>query len=175
MLGWALKQVLLWTACGALGVLVLSDPGRVSYLLQRLAADGGAGVVEDVDAEGATRVLVLRAGHGGHFWVDAEVGGATVRFIVDTGATSVVLSPEDADRIGLVLGSQDYTEVHRTAGGLVRAAPVLLSEIRIGSLKVRNVEASVNPQLSGISLLGMSFLRRLQGYEVQRDRLRLYW
>jgi aspartyl protease family protein len=119
--------------------------------------------------------MVLRAGEGGHFLVDASVDGVAVRFLVDTGATRVVLSPEDAERIGFQLRDRQFTERYRTAGGIVRAAPVTIRELRIGQLALREVEASVNEQRIGISLLGMSFLNRLDGYRVEGDRLILDW
>jgi aspartyl protease family protein len=119
--------------------------------------------------------MVIRAGEGGHFLVDANVDGATVRFLVDTGATRVVLSPEDAERIGFHLRDRQFTERYRTAGGTVRAAPVTIRDLRIGQLALREVEASVNEQPIGISLLGMTFLNRLDGYRVEGDRLILDW
>jgi aspartyl protease family protein len=119
--------------------------------------------------------MVLRAGEGGHFLVDASVDGVAVRFLVDTGATRVVLSPEDAKRIGFHLRDRQFTEKYRTAGGIVRAAPVTIRELRIGQLALREVGASVNEQPIGISLLGMSFLNRLDGYRVEGDKLILDW
>lgn len=177
MISWAVKQLVVWSIVCVLAVTIWTDEGAIRSLFQRVVATAGR---VDTAAEEATdddggRVLTLRAGAGGHFWVDAEVNGSSVRFVVDTGATSVVLSEEDADRAGLRLSPRDYTALQRTAGGIVRAAPVTLREVRIGALSVANIEAAVNPALSGVSLLGMTFLNRLDGYEVRGDSLRLYW
>jgi aspartyl protease family protein len=119
--------------------------------------------------------MTVRAGHHGHFLVEAKVDGAPVRFMVDTGASLVVLSPEDAKRAGLHVRDHHFTQKLHTAGGIVRAAPVTLREVRIGHLTVRNVEATVNEQPLDTSLLGMTFLSRLDGYRVEGDKLILEW
>ncbi len=125
-------------------------------------------------ADGWNRISIP-ADARGHFLVEAEVNGTPVTFLVDSGASSVVLSPEDARRIGLTPDRLRFTERYRTANGTVRAAPVELREIRIGQLAQRYVPASVNEAPIGISLLGMSFLGRLESWAVEGGRLALYW
>ena len=178
MILWALKQLVVWSIVGAFAIVIWGDKAGVETVFRRMVASAATTSDEATVAAAATnggRVLTLRVGAGGHFWVDAEVNGNPVRFVVDTGASSVVLSAEDAERAGLRLSSRDYTALHRTAGGIVKAAPVTLREVSIGALGLRDVEASVNPALTGVSLLGMTFLNRLDGYEVRGDRLMLYW
>lgn len=174
MLLWAVRQLLVWGALGLLAVLILTDGGGVRARLASLVArDADAPAAESSAA--ASRTMTLRAGPGGHFWVDADVDGTAMPFVIDTGATSVTLSKDAAELLGLRLSQRDFTQPHHTAGGIVHAAPVRLREVRIGALVVRDVEAAVNPRLRGVSLLGMSFLGRLDGYEVRGDRLMLYW
>ncbi|RMF09614.1 MAG: TIGR02281 family clan AA aspartic protease [Alphaproteobacteria bacterium] len=115
--------------------------------------------------------VVVRRARDGHFWVEADINGVTIPFLVDTGASHVVLSPADADRLGLYLTPNDYTQSYDTANGVVRAAPVELAEVRIGPLRVSNVTASVNGAPLRQSLLGMSFLGRLDGFEYRGDDL----
>jgi aspartyl protease family protein len=176
MIGWALRQVVIWVG---LATLVLVAYGYRDDILGMIGRSGGdtaaAPAGHSVAREAASRSMVIRAGEGGHFLVDANVDGATVRFLVDTGATRVVLSPEDAERIGFHLRDRQFTERYRTAGGTVRAAPVTIRDLRIGQLALREVEASVNERPIGISLLGMTFLNRLDGYRVEGDRLILDW
>lgn len=113
----------------------------------------------------------------GHFQVQATVNGRAIDFLVDTGATQVVLRPEDAQKLGLNLSELNFSQRARTPGGIIRVAPIILDEIRIGQLTIRNVSAGVNQKSGGIrsSLLGMSFLNRLRGYEVRGKRLVLRW
>jgi aspartyl protease family protein len=108
----------------------------------------------------------------GHFVVHPTLDGRRVRMLVDTGASVVVLSHEDAQIAGVRVGSSAYAERIATANGIVQAARVRFSEVRIGDISVRGVEALVLPpgKLS-MSLLGMSFLKRLAGFEIAQGRL----
>ena len=124
----------------------------------------GLGVVEDGEVS-------FRASAGGHFVVEAEVDGVTLRLLVDTGASDVVLSPADAGRLGFALESLSFTKRYRTANGVVFGAPVRLNRVRIGPISVSDVAASVNGAPMARSLLGMSFLDRLSGYEVRNGTL----
>ena len=96
-----------------------------------------------------------------------------IRFLVDTGASEVVLSPRDAERLGFDLKSLNFNRIYQTANGTVTGAPVRLEEIRIGPIVVSDVRASVNGAEMKRSLLGMSFLGRLGGYRVNGDVLTL--
>jgi clan AA aspartic protease (TIGR02281 family) len=139
--------------------------------------DDGA-MLEDGGAAGSTDgylEMVIRAGPHGHFVVDAEVDGTPLSFLIDTGASDIVLSQNDARRLGLEPRTLDYSRTYQTANGVVRAAPVQLRELRLGQLQLYELDASVNERPLPMSLLGMSFLRRLQGYEVADGRLILRW
>ncbi len=104
-------------------------------------------------------------------WVD----GTDIDFIVDTGASTVVLSPDDASRLGLHPSSLDYDAVFSTANGEIRAAMVTLSDLRIGPIELDDVKAAVIQSPMAMSLLGMTPLDRLCGYEVEGDRMILRW
>jgi aspartyl protease family protein len=96
-----------------------------------------------------------------------------MRFLVDTGASEVMLSPADARRLGYEPAALAYTRLYQTANGTVRGAPVTIPEIVIGPIRLTNVEASVNEHETEGSLLGMSFLGRLSGYQVNGNTLTL--
>jgi clan AA aspartic protease (TIGR02281 family) len=119
--------------------------------------------------------MIIPAGAHGHFLVEAVVEGTPLAFVVDTGASDVVLSPADAERLGLRADELRFTRRYQTANGVVAAAPITLRELRIGQFSAFDVEASVNGAPLAVSLLGMSFLRQLRGYEVDNDRLILRW
>ncbi len=119
------------------------------------------------------RSVVFRAGADGHFRSEALVDGTPVRFLLDTGASDVVLSPADAARLGFDPATLSFTRRYETANGVVRGAPVRLGEVAIGPIRVGGVPASVNEAPMGSSLLGMSFLSRLRSYEVEGDSLTL--
>ena len=112
--------------------------------------------------------------NGGEFAVSAEINGARVAMVLDTGASSVVLTRDDAKAAGLPLEVLNYSVNIDTANGRTRAAPVTLDRVAIGTLVEHSVEALVaQPGQLKTSLLGMSFLNRLQSWEVRGDRLLL--
>ena len=111
----------------------------------------------------------------GDFDVRAQINGVPVAMVLDTGASSVVLSREDAKAAGLPIEVLSYTVPIETANGRTRAASVRLDRIAVGGLVERSVEALVaQPGQLKTSLLGMSFLNRLQSWEVRGDRLVLH-
>ncbi len=186
VLGWAVRQVVLWSIVGGIGFAgftyrdVLFGPQEPQESQEQRTAKQPARTAKSRKASRkasrpASRALTVRAAAGGHFFVGADVDGADIRFIVDTGATEVMLTPEDAARIGFDLRARHFTRQFNTAGGVIRAAPVTLRRLRIGQLVLRDVEAWVNEAPLPVSLLGMSFLKRLDGYEVQGNQLILYW
>lgn len=107
----------------------------------------------------------------GHYYLTLSVNGAPVEFVVDTGATEMVLTREDAAAIGIDTGSLNFIGTAFTANGAVRTAPVWLDEVRLGPLVDRNVRAVVNDgELFG-SLLGMGYLERFSSIEIRGDEL----
>jgi aspartyl protease family protein len=104
----------------------------------------------------------------GHFYADGQVNGAPIRFMVDTGATAVALTREDAQRAGLQLGPE--RSVARGVGGLVEVIPVTIDRIALGGLEARHVRAAVVEDLD-VSLLGQSFLSQVGSVEIRGDRM----
>jgi len=115
--------------------------------------------------------VVIRKASNGHFVVEADVDGTEIIFLVDTGASDVVISPDDAKRLGFNLDTLKFTKIYQTANGTVYGAPIRLGRLSIGPLQIRDVRASVNGAAMNSSLLGMSFLERLSGYEVRGNSL----
>jgi aspartyl protease family protein len=122
----------------------------------------------------AANTLIYPANEQGHVILEAAVNGASTRLLVDTGASLVTLTPADARAAGIAPGELVFSHRASTANGPVRMAPVTLREIRIGQLSVYDVPAAVLEHLH-ISLLGMSFLSRLQSYEMRDGKLTINW
>jgi clan AA aspartic protease (TIGR02281 family) len=122
----------------------------------------------------AARTLVYRTDQRGHVALTAMVNGAPIRFLVDTGASRVTLTAEDARAAGIDPGGLVFNQRSQTANGLAREAPVTLREIRIDRLSIDNVSAAVNENLT-VSLLGMSFLKRLKSFEMREGSLTISW
>lgn len=139
-------------------------PGSVSS--RRSAASSGTAAGSEI---------MLRAGAHGHFLVDASVNGTPLRFLVDTGASAIFLTPQDAERLGWSAERLTFSERYETANGEIRAAPVNLRSLRIGQLEFYDLPASVGETPGSISLLGMAFLKRFDSYQVRGDTLILSW
>lgn len=107
----------------------------------------------------------------GHYYVTAEVNGRPVDFVVDTGATLIVLTEEDAARAGLETSSLAFVGRAGTANGVVSTAPVRLDSFAIGPIEDRGVAASVNGGDLDQSLLGMSYLERFSSVEITDGRM----
>jgi clan AA aspartic protease (TIGR02281 family) len=118
---------------------------------------------------------VVQPSAGGHYVIEAAVNGAPVTFLVDTGASDIVLTMADAERLGFHPATLRFTQRFATANGEVRGAPVVLREIRVGQFSLFNAPASVNEAPLRVSLLGMSFLQQLNGYGVENGKLVLRW
>jgi aspartyl protease family protein len=116
----------------------------------------------------------IARGSGGSFALAMQVNGARILMVLDTGASSVVLTQEAARAAGLPLEILNYSVNVETANGRARAAPVMLDRVSIGTITERSVPALVAQGAALRSnLLGMSFLNRLQSWEVRGDKLLL--
>ncbi len=165
-LGHALRYAAIWIALGALLVLAYSFRHDAQHAWRRIVSE--LLPHQGVEVGGAVEI---RAGVGSHFVLEAMVNGQPVRFLVDTGASDVVLSPTDARRLGFDPETLSFTKRYRTANGTVMGAPVRLGRVAVGPIVVEDVRASVNGADMSRSLLGMSFLGRLGGYEVRDGKL----
>jgi aspartyl protease family protein len=120
-------------------------------------------------------IVELRAGRNGHFFAQAEINGRPIDVLVDTGASGVGLSYEDAEGAGIHVQSNDFIWHSHTANGVVKVAPVTIDRISIGDITVRNVQGTVAEpgRMSTGTLLGMSFLNRLRRVEMRDGTLLL--
>ena len=165
----ALEALLFWAVLGLLLVVSYSYRFELSNVGDRVIAELMPGHV----ASHGRRVEVVR-GHGGDFAVGAHINGARVPMVLDTGASSVVLTQEAAKAAGLPLEVLVYNVNVDTANGRTRAAPVTLDRLAVGGLTERAVPALVaQPGQLKNNLLGMTFLNRLESWEVRGDRLRM--
>ncbi|WP_343344958.1 TIGR02281 family clan AA aspartic protease [Sphingomicrobium sp. XHP0239] len=163
-------------------VAVMADPAAMEVA----AADDRSAETLMVDAATAPIVAASAApmppvptyssaveferGPGGHFYTDAVIGGTSVRFLVDTGATGIALTEADARRLGLPFDPHEFHVVGRQVSGEVRGKPVTLTEVRVGGKVVRDIEATI---IEGgtMNLLGQSFLTRAGRIEMDGDTM----
>ena len=160
---------LILLALAAVAVVAYKDPEQVAR-----ASDTISEVMRERSLSTSRAVQIGRS-QNGEFALRAKINGVTAPMVVDTGATSVVLTYETAKAAGLPLELLEYDVDVETAGGHARAARLTLDRLAIGRLVERSVPALVVPRgQMKTNLLGMSFLNRLESWEVRADRLMLH-
>lgn len=124
---------------------------------------------QSVDAQ--TGEIDVPRSPDGHYYLTLDINGEPVKFIVDTGATDMVLTLQDAERAGVELEDASFFGRANTANGQVRVAPVTLDAVTLGEVTDRGVRASVNEGDMDASLLGMSYLQRFDRIEISNGKL----
>jgi aspartyl protease family protein len=164
----AIEAILFWTVIALLLVVGYSYRHELRDTADRVVAELMPGHVA-----GHGRDVEVVRGQRGQFALAAHINGARVPMVLDTGATSVVLTEEAARAAGLPIEMLTYSVEVDTANGRTHAAPVTLDRLAVGGLTERQVPALVVEEGLRNNLLGMSFLNRLESWEVRGDRLRL--
>jgi aspartyl protease family protein len=166
---YVLESLLIWAVVATLLVLGYTYRFELNDVAERVLA-------ELIPGRAATRgrTVEIARGSSGSFAVATQVNGAAVPMVLDTGASAIVLTHEAARAAGLPLEVLAYSVNIETANGRARAAPVTLDRVSIGGITERSVPALIAPsgQLR-TNLLGMSFLNRLESWEVRGDKLLL--
>lgn len=155
----------------------LAQQGAV-WALIFVGVVAGYGLWGDISRELRPRQAMLENGQievprmfDGHFYLTARLNGEPVAFVVDTGATDVVLTRADAERIGIDLDTLAFTGRAYTANGTVRTAAANVNEVALGRITDRNLRVLVNDGEMDQSLLGMAYLRRFSKIEIEDDKL----
>lgn len=169
-----------------LGYFLAQNRGNWNKVAQQAALWGliflgtiaGYGLWNDIQRQVIPQQSVLSGGQievprrpDGHFYLTAEINGKAVNFIVDTGATDVVLTQADAERVGIDPDGLTFIGSASTANGVVRTAPAYVSTMQIGPVSDRNVRVYVNEGQMEESLLGMSYLQRFAKIEITGNTL----
>lgn len=167
-----MRNIAIWVVI----VLGLVTGFQYQYELGNIANRVTAGLIpgnaiSGNNADGSQTVTISQSANG-HYEVNALVNDQRVRFMIDTGASTIVLTQSDAAKAGIDISGLRYTVPVSTANGRTMAAYVDLQDIKIGDITRQNLRALVaqDGQLD-VSLLGMNFMNSLSGYKVQRDQL----
>jgi aspartyl protease family protein len=168
----ALKHTAIWVLIFAVMVTIYAYRGPLLRFAGPVLSElnpGRAVILTDPDG---VRTLTVARSSNGHFHIEANVDGAGVRFLIDTGATSTVLSERDAVRAGITVAALAFNRPVQTANGLAFEARTRVERLEIGPFTLRNVSVGVlrGDQLN-TSLLGMNVLSRFASMRVEGDRL----
>lgn len=175
-LGRVLRDLVAWAAIFLAVIAVYAYRDEITAVAYRVMGElspPGSTISVATDEKGERAVRVRRRPDG-HFLARVEVNGAAVSMLVDTGASTVVLRPADAERAGIDTRQLNYSVPVQTANGTTYAAPVRVRSLAIGGIEMHDVETLVaKPGNLKESLLGMTFLKRLRSYEFSGDFLTL--
>jgi len=174
--GQAVRDVLTWALVALLLVGGYSFREEIFSLGHRVVGElmpPGTALRGESQIEGERSVRIRRRPDG-HFVVKTQANGVSLMMLVDTGASTVVLKPADAQRLGIDVERLRYSVPVQTANGTTYAAHVRLRNLTLGPITLNDVEALVaKPGALKENLLGMSFLSRLRSYEFTTDMLTL--
>jgi aspartyl protease family protein len=184
-----LAQVLYLVLLGSavLGSLILQSRARRGEMMQQLSiwalifvgVVAGVGLWSDISKSvlpreasfGPGGTISVPRGRDGHYHVTLKIHGVPVRFMIDTGASSLVLSPQDARKVGIDTARLAYVGIATTANGDVATARVRLHDVQLGPITDRVVPAQVNKAPMDSSLLGMSYLQRFGKIEIAGNKM----
>jgi aspartyl protease family protein len=161
------RNIALWFGVGAVLMLGYSFQDELTALGQRLRAE----LIPGTPRQTAAGEMEISASDGGGFHANGTVNGTQVRFLVDTGASSIVLSPADARRIGIDMDSLVFNRAYETANGIGYGASVMVDELTLGHIRLTNVPVSINQAPMRNSLLGMTFLNRMKSFNISGRKL----
>ncbi len=161
------RNIALWLGVGAVLVLGYSYQDELLDLGQRLRAD----LIPGTPLQTEAGEMVISASAGGGFHANGTVNGTPVRFLVDTGASSIVLTPGDARRLGIDLDSLMFNRAYETANGIGYGASTVVDELTVGHIRLTNVPVSINQAPMRNSLLGMTFLNRMKSFNISGRKL----
>ena len=180
-MGGGVKTMLKFAALAAVGALSAAGAAQTVVMLDRAGhphelrnTETAMAATRTSDAGGppaSGQAGEVAKAADGHFWAQGEVNGKAVRFLVDTGATAVALTAEDANRLGIDPRTLKYGYKVMTANGQARAAEVKLASISVAGARVNDVDALVIENGLPSSLLGMTYLGRLSTFEATKTAL----
>ncbi|TIX51085.1 retropepsin-like aspartic protease family protein [Alteraurantiacibacter aquimixticola] len=169
-------------AGGAIGLMLPMDGGFEQDAPETAANPDGNSTSAQVNlaqapaantgSEWAEGVQIQRAGDG-HFYADVRTGGQNILMLVDTGASVVALTAEDAQAMGITWFDEDVQPVAQGAGGPVYGVTTMIDHMSVGDLEASNVEAVVITRGARVSLLGQSFLSRVGTVSISGDTMSL--
>jgi aspartyl protease family protein len=185
-IAWRHKASIGWMAANLAVWMVIAGIFITVYVYQTGSTAPAAGPPPATDEQAAATTapaaavepdsssLRIFASGDGHYRVDGLVNGASVQFLVDTGASVVLLTPDDARRAGIDPDTLQYRQQIRTPNGLVVGADIVIYQLAVGPIRLVNVAGAVVQKNTSNSLLGISFLSRLSGYEVSDGAMTLH-
>jgi aspartyl protease family protein len=163
----AIKYSLIWLVIAILMVAAYSYRFEFSDFKKRITREinPSEAIIND------EQQIIVNISNDKHFYVNIKINGVPIRFMIDTGASDVMINIADAKKIGVDTKKLVFNKRYETANGMAFGAMIKVNELEISDIKFTNINASINNVDIGVSLLGMSFLRKFTKYEFFQDKL----
>ena len=165
------RNLIIWVGIVVTMALGVSFRGELTAVAQRVRSE----LIPAYAVTTAPHTLALTQSEDGNFYVIGAVNGEPVRFLIDTGASDIVLSPADAKRLGVDLATLNFGRAYETANGTGHGAALIIDRLAIGPIQFSHIPVAINGAPMDSSLLGQSFFRRLESFEIKGHRLFLRW
>lgn len=158
-----LQNIAIWLLIIFIGTIIYNNKSLLNNFVPYVANTSQNGKIE------------IQKSTDNHFYLMAKVNGKNIIFLIDTGATTTTLTEKDARRIGVDVNNLKYNQIIQTANGTSFSADAKIENFEVGNFRINDFWVLVNKNLSGNSLLGMNFLKKLKGYEVFNNKMILYY
>lgn len=162
-----IKQAVAWVVIALVAIIIYSYRYDFYDLENRITTE--------IFPSKATKIsdnqIAINIANDGHFYIDVLVNQTPIRFMIDTGASDIVLSVRDTRKSGVNLNNLSMVRQYQTANGMISGAITTVDKMEVSGLVLSDVTVSINDSNMGTSLLGMSFLNRFKKYEFYQDRL----
>ncbi len=161
-IGQGLKMMIAWVLIFGAAFIVFTLKNDFIALWERVVLETRGGVIQ----EQAGDELRVRQSPDGHFWVNAELNGEPVRFLIDSGATTTSISAAVAERVG-IRPSSGFPAMVRTANGIVAVQRGRADSLRVGTIERRDVAVHISEAFGDMNVIGMNFLSTLSSWGVE--------
>ncbi len=164
------KYFFIWLLMGLCFIAIFSYRFEIKGFFNRITSELNPTKPKIIQQNNQEKIII-KAANDGHYYLRATINQQNILFLIDTGATNISLSTNDAKKIGINLQKLKFNKIYQTANGQSFGANIILNEIIIANKVFSNINASVNQGNEYQSLLGISFLKQLKKYEFQKDEL----
>lgn len=162
-----IKYLAMWSGVALIIIVLYSYRYEFSDFKTRFLGE----IFPTVARSNASGNLIINIARDGHFYLNIIVNDTPMRFMIDTGASDIMIGLPEARKLGIQTDNLHFNKSYQTANGKSFGANITLDEITIADINFHDISASVNSSSMGTPLLGMSFLRKLRKYEFYRDKL----
>ncbi len=167
-MGKTLRMFLIWLGIFSVGFVLFSFREEGKAIWSRVTAELSPG--GSVDNNGTFRV---RQAEDGHFWVNAEINGVSVRLMIDSGATTTALSAKTARDTNIEVSDSGFPVVISTANGTIEARRASVGSFKVGPIERKDMAVVVSPSFGDTNVVGMNFLSTLDSWRVEKGELLL--